>query len=669
MSTNDDDLLAQMGLIDDGQPHEAPVEEQPEVTETDEPSASGGTKQKKEAYGQARQTPIEDIVHMATEAMLDLDEMSGQKAGPKSLRADILSMTRTYLVSENAHRGSREQLTIPQALNIQQVAMILQRRHRFVTITPDGGSGGDDTDLFALYQESGPDAGIYTSEESQFRELVRLYNGNFKLADCTEVLSIVRDRCPQVVENTDPDLIAVNNGILNYKTKELSPFDPEVVFVAKSTVDWDPDAESPRITMPDGETWEVESWMAELSDDPEVVDLLWHVLGAVVRPNVKWGRAVFPFSEGGNNGKGSHAQLSRNLIGERYVADISLNTFGKNFGLDGIVRAQAVITDENDVGTWLELGGNFKAAVTWDILDIDRKHKSRINYRFRGLIIECLNGFPKSRDKSDSWYRRQLFIPFDKRFEGQERKYIKTDYLFRPEVLRYVLKRVMLMPEFYELPVPDACKAVLEAYKEANDPVRAFWNHTLEVSEDGSDMWRGWQMLPVQVAFDIFLAWCSSENIKVDGYTKGTFTKESRLLLAATGEWVDMTDAKAKAIPTAHTMVGVPPIAQDHRGNMPKWSKWLAPESPITGVKGMLPDTTFAKEMRGFVRRSFVELKTRAGSWADAAAAVELAPLVAKDAATEADPHRKLADSPLLAGIEEQAREGIINALQDDAVA
>ena len=59
-------------------------------------------------------------------------------------------------------------------------------------------------------------------------------------------------------------------------------------------------------------------------------------------------------------------------------------------------------------------------------------------YRFWGLIIECINEILRFKDKTGSMARRELIIPFSKSFTGAERKYIKTDYIARTEVLEYV---------------------------------------------------------------------------------------------------------------------------------------------------------------------------------------------------------------------------------------
>jgi len=302
----------------------------------------------------------------------------------------------------------------------------------------------------------------------------------------------------------DPDLIAVNNGVFDYKNKKLLPFSPEYVFMAKCRVDYNAKAQLVVIHNPDDNTdWDVVSWLDELSDDPEIVDLIWEILGAIVRPFVRWSKSAWFFSVKGNNGKGTLCVLMRNLCGSDSVAAIPLSDFSKNFALEPLTRSNAIIVDENDVGVFIDKVGNLKAVITNDVIPIDRKFKSPISYQFFGFMVQCLNEFPRLKDKSDSFYRRQLFVPFDKCFTGRERTYIKDDYLNRPEVLEYVLYRVLNMT-FYTLSEPQRCKDVLSEYKEFNDPVRQFFNEF--------ETQFHWDLLPFQFLYDLYKAWSIKNN-------------------------------------------------------------------------------------------------------------------------------------------------------------
>ena len=115
----------------------------------------------------------------------------------------------------------------------------------------------------------------------------------------------------------------------------------------------------------------------------------------------------------------------RNLCGEGSYKSIKLEEMGKEFLLEPLVGASAIIVDENDVGIYIDKAANLKAIVTSDVIQINRKFKQPISFRFRGFMVQCLNEMPRVKDKSDSFFRRQLFIPFTKCFTGAERRYIK----------------------------------------------------------------------------------------------------------------------------------------------------------------------------------------------------------------------------------------------------
>lgn len=244
------------------------------------------------------------------------------------------------------------------------------------------------------------------------------------------MFACLRDCAPRKQKCKAKNLIAVNNGIFDFDTKQLRPFTPDLVFLSKSRVSYKVNVQNPVIhNNDDGTDWDVESWMNDLSDDPEVVHLLWQILGAIIRPNVAWDKSAWLYSESGNNGKGTLCELMRELCGKTSYASIALSDFGKDFYLSQLLNASAIIVDENDVGTYIDKAANLKAVVTGDAIMINRKFKDPITYQFRGFMVQCLNEMPRVRDKSDSFYRRQIFIPFTKCFTGVERKYIKQDYL------------------------------------------------------------------------------------------------------------------------------------------------------------------------------------------------------------------------------------------------
>lgn len=461
-------------------------------------------------------TPANTIIRETTRQYLDAVRAAGTPKAPHIVEKELLEATNKELRVENAMRrgalgkdadaNEKNQIPLLKHLDFTQVADVVLSLHRVALLAPVGvKSTSRERHLLGVYADSGPAEGTYVVDEMAVRGIARLYNRSLRKNDMDEVLQLLREQADIVTRCENRDLLAVANGVFDYSSKELLPFSPDLVFLTKIPIEFDPHAESPRIVMPDGAVWEVESWIRELSDDEGVPELLWQLLGALVRPGVRWKKGAFLHSDQGNNGKGTFAVLGRHLVGPESCVSIPMADFGKDFMLEPLTSAQAIIVDENDVGGYLERAANLKAVITNDVIGINRKNKMPIAYQFWGLMIQCVNDMPRTRDRSESFYRRQLFVPFRKRYEGVERSYIKEDYVTRPDVLRYVLKRVLIgMPDYYEFSVPPACAALLNDYREVNDPIRIFWaEHREEFA---------WDLLPTSFLYAMYLKWTARNN-------------------------------------------------------------------------------------------------------------------------------------------------------------
>ena len=398
-----------------------------------------------------------------------------------------------------------------------QIAKIILKCKEIAMIPLDGSQTANDQDRVMLfrYQTDGEQEGTYQFSEIDFERIITDIEPEFNPERFPSVFKLLRTLAETRQLCRDKDLIAVNNGIFDYKNKKLLPFDPKYVFLAKSFVNYNEQAQNFVIHNDEDNTdWDIESWMKDLNDDPDVVELLWKILGALIRPNVRWNKAAWFYSEKGNNGKGTFCELARGLCGKGTCVSLALKDMGVDFMLEPLLHATAIITDENDVGTFIDSAANLKAIITNDVIMVNRKFKRPITVMFRGFMIQCLNEMPKIRDKSESFYRRQIFIPFDKCFTGKERTYIKDDYLGRSEVLEYVLYKVLNM-NYYELNVPESCKKALEEYKEYVDPIRAFLTEMMPQFV--------WDMLPWGFLYDLYCAWYKRNN---PGFNNGIVNKQ-----------------------------------------------------------------------------------------------------------------------------------------------
>ena len=411
--------------------------------------------------------------------------------------AELMTLTVTELEAANALQASGSKYRIPDDVSPYQVAELILHFEDIANILMN--PTDMNTVKLGLYQHDGPAKGTYVLNAQAIRQLVRTYAPSFtknevaEAVDILEAKAIVRDRTRM------PELVPVNNGVFDYKQKVLLDFTPDYVFLSKCQADYNPNSVNPVIHNDEDNTdWDVESWLSELSDDPEIVGLLWQIIGAVVRPFVPWNKSAWLYSTKGNNGKGTFCALLRNLLGPGAWAGIPLNAFGKDFQLHRLLTTTAIINDENDVGDLIDKAGVLKSIVTQDVFMINPKYEKAYSFQFFGYMVQCFNEYPRIKDKSDSMARRILLIPFDKCFTGAERKYIKTDYLARKDVLEYVLFKVLNM-NYYELSTPAACAVLLNEYKTYNNPLREFLDDILPNAV--------WTLLPFDFLYALYKSW------------------------------------------------------------------------------------------------------------------------------------------------------------------
>ena len=499
------------------------------------------------------------IISDTTAAYLDGLDMTAIPS-KSDIALDIVTATNNAIELYNAtvpKGGSKYQYITD--LMPDQLAQVLTRLHHVCRIPCGGVNASPSMDLLGIYMEDGPDSGTYVTDDDNLKRVMRQYNPGLRMKEVDETVDILRDNAPRVARCEDPDLIAVNNGIFDYKTKTLRDFTPDLIFLTKSRIDYKPNPVNPVIHNADDDTdWDVEGWMQELSDDPEIVNLFWEILGAIIRPFVPWNKSAWFYSNTGNNGKGTLCALMRNLCGPGSWASIPLSDFSKDFMLEPLTRSSAIIVDENDVGGFIDRAANIKAVITGDALLINRKFKAAISFEFKGFMVQCINDMPRLKDKSDSFYRRQLFVPFTKCFTGIERKYIKSDYLKRTDVLEYVLHRVLHM-DYYSLSEPMACTVALNEYKEFNDPVRQFAEEILPRCK--------WDLLPFKFLYDIYRVWFKNNNPNGSIQGRNTFVNDMFTLTATLPDW-ECTSTSKKIRP-ANLMDEYEPMIIEY--NLTEW--------------------------------------------------------------------------------------------------
>lgn len=452
---------------------------------------------------------------------------------------------------ENAGVQTRLQQRPAKKLDFDEVAVIIMSVYEFRKIRLSKWSADY---LLGMYIDHGPRAGTYLTEKTELYSILELIAPKYTARNMDDVLDKIERIVPTVHTTEDSSLFIVNNGIYNQLTDQLLPFSSEYVYLMKIPVDYVSHPTNPVIIAEDGYQWDVDSWIESLAVDDETNTLIWQVIADTLQPSVSRNRSIWFYSESGNNGKGTIGQLIKNVLGVGNYASLAVADFRHEFLKTSLIGISANIADENDVDMYIDSVRDYKASITGDDININRKHEKPITLQFKGTNIQMMNGLPKTRDKSDSFYRRIILVPFIKSFTGNgQRPEIRDVYIARKDVLEYVLWKALHL-QFTEFIIPDRSKLLLEDYRTMNNPVLQFWD---EIADQFA-----WDLLPTQFVYDLYLSWSNRNNPVGKPVSKRSFTDSLNVILQKSTEWDIKTGQDGKTRSTGKMDADEPLITE-----------------------------------------------------------------------------------------------------------
>ena len=177
---------------------------------------------------------LDYLVSLATSITLRALYAHPEDWNVDGLGEDLYRETYQYVVSYN-YQTEGVKLRYMGLLPMQ-VAHLVNFLYCVRRIPCAGEKGNVDLDLLGIYQSEGPRAGLYETSDKAFREPMRNLKPTITDNEITEAHHVLRDIAWRVERCQSPELVPVNNGIFNYRTKELLEFSPEYIFLSKSCV-------------------------------------------------------------------------------------------------------------------------------------------------------------------------------------------------------------------------------------------------------------------------------------------------------------------------------------------------------------------------------------------------------------------------------------------------
>ena len=294
---------------------------------------------------------------------------------------------------------------------IDKVADELQRRYEFVTIRKSS--------EILLYNGK-----IYNNYQA---ETIIKEETNKLIPNCSkhhrnEALDKIKVRTFVDIEkfDADPNLITVENGILNLETLELKPHTPEHLSRVLLPVEYHtPKYKDIEKNLKDTLFWKYlkSSFTVNGKFKKQNFETVLEIIASpIIKRHVD--EKAFMFLGKGENGKSVCLDYIQSILGKDNVKNISLQDIAEDkfmrANLSGMSANIFPDLEQNE----LRHTGKIKAITSNEGIEVQHKHQTAFTlHPFVKLMFSC-NRFPKVFDQSQGFFRRWLIVKWERDFEN-----------------------------------------------------------------------------------------------------------------------------------------------------------------------------------------------------------------------------------------------------------
>lgn len=352
--------------------------------------------------------------------------------------------------------------------------------------------------------------GVYSSDTKDIERVLLKYINNSTSSNRSEVIKYLEI----LAENKygqDPYLIALNDSILNIKTKEQLDFSPTHIIKNKIKVNYNPDAYHELMD---------KTLNKICCNNKDLRLLIEEMIGYTLFKRNEL-RKCFILTGGGSNGKSTLLDVLKELLGKENIASVSLSELNdrfKTFQLEG--KLANIGDDISD--KYIDDNSTFKKLVTGETVNVERKGKDPYDFNNYSKLLFSCNTLPRINDLSDGLKTRLLFVPFNARFSKNDPDYdpwIK-DKLLTNKGMEYLLKialqgldRIISAKSFTRVQVVEDA---WNEYEKINNPIVEFIEENKIENELCTDVFRKYQV------------WCAENGNKPVGKNKLTTELKKR---------------------------------------------------------------------------------------------------------------------------------------------
>jgi len=210
--------------------------------------------------------------------------------------------------------------------------------------------------------------------------------------------------------NASPDLIPVSNGVLDRRTRTLTPHTPENPFISKIAARFDPKAKCPAFKQYLSETFHFE-------DTP----VLEEILGDTLYRNY-WHKKSLMLLGSGDNGKSIFLNVEGSLLGSENISTRGLQDLDRDRFAKADLYGKFANIYADLSSTALVKTGVFKMLTGGDRLTAERKYQHPFKFINYAKMHFSTNELPVTKDQTPAFFDRWLLIEPPYRFVDQPRE-------------------------------------------------------------------------------------------------------------------------------------------------------------------------------------------------------------------------------------------------------
>lgn len=299
------------------------------------------------------------------------------------------------------------------------------------------------------------------------------------------------------------NLINVKNGMLDWKEGKLIPHDPKYLSTIQINAEYHPDAVCQ----------ELDRFLADVFP-PDCLALSEEFIGYLLTPDTSFQKAFIAVGPGGN-GKGTFLKIINVLLGDENVSTVDLHSlendkFARSLTLGKLANIHHDISRDD-----LESTSVFKTITSGDPITMEEKHKQGFTARPYARLVFSANEFPKSKDKTNAFFRRLIFVEFQRMFFGSKEEILEYEKKlcsipeFLPALLNRAIQGLKRLHAHRRFTASATSTEVEEKYRREVDSAYDFFKECCSIEE--------WGWIPRRELFDKYHGWCQDEGIQPMG--------------------------------------------------------------------------------------------------------------------------------------------------------